>query len=119
RFQLLRRVRGRDGVARGVDLETGVSAPSAASGRGDARARPRFLREESPVHRWRTGAVGPQPLREYRASRRYHILWTSLKEAAARIASLEQELEQSGARIAELEETLWKTGVPASSPEKD
>ena len=61
----------------------------------------------------------PEPLREYRASRRYHILWTELKEAAARIASLEQELEQSGARIAELEETLRKTGVPASSPEKD
>jgi len=25
----------------------------------------------------------PEPLREYRASRRYHILWTELKEAAA------------------------------------
>jgi len=61
----------------------------------------------------------PEPLREYRASRRYHILWTELKEAAARIASLEQELEQSGGRIAELEETLRKAGVAASAPEKD
>src|SRR2546427_12463194 len=61
----------------------------------------------------------PEPLREYRASRRYHILWTELKEAAARIASLEQELEHSGTRIAELEETLRKAGVPASPPGKD
>src|SRR5213594_2113609 len=61
----------------------------------------------------------PEPLREYRASRRYHILWTELKEAAARIASLEQELEQSGTRIAELEETLRKAGVAASPPGKD
>ncbi len=49
---------------------------------------------------------------------RYHILWTELKEAAARIASLEQELEQSGARIAQLEETLRKGGVPAEAAEK-
>ena len=61
----------------------------------------------------------PEPLREYRASRRYHILWTELKEAAARIASLEQELEQAGTRIAELEETLRKAGVAASAPGKD
>jgi predicted RNase H-like HicB family nuclease len=61
----------------------------------------------------------PEPLREYRASRRYHILWTELKEAAARIASLEEALAQSGARIAELEETLRKAGVPASLAEKD
>ena len=53
------------------------------------------------------------------ASRRYHILWTELKEAAARIASLEQELEQAGTRIAELEETLRKAGVAASAPGKD
>src|SRR5207247_850268 len=55
----------------------------------------------------------PEPLREYRASRRYHILWTELKEAAARIASLEQELEQAGTRIAELDETLRTAGVEA------
>ena len=61
----------------------------------------------------------PEPLREYRASRRYHILWTELKEAAARIASLEEALAQSGARVAELEETLRKAGVPASLAEKD
>src|SRR5438552_10258656 len=61
----------------------------------------------------------PEPLREYRASRRYHILWSELKEAAARIASLEQELEQAGTRIAELEETLRKAGVAASAPGKD
>jgi hypothetical protein len=61
----------------------------------------------------------PEPLREYRASRRYHILWTELKEAAARIASLEEALAQSGARIAELEETLRKAGLPASLAEKD
>src|SRR5213079_1111568 len=46
----------------------------------------------------------PEPLREYRASRRYHIMWSELKEAAARIASLEQELEQAGTRIAERSE---------------
>src|SRR5207237_10239129 len=61
----------------------------------------------------------PEPLREYRASRRYHILWTELKEAAARIASLEQELEQSGTRIAGLEETLGKAGVPGPPPGRD
>src|SRR5438445_2136415 len=60
----------------------------------------------------------PEPLREYRASRRYHILWTELKEAAARIASLEQELEQSGTRIAELAATLRKAGVAAGASEK-
>ena len=60
----------------------------------------------------------PEPLREYRASRRYHILWTELKEAAARIASLERELEQSGARIAELEETMRKAGVAPEAVEK-
>src|SRR2546422_5224939 len=60
----------------------------------------------------------PDPLREYQANRRYHILWTELKEAAARIASLEKELEQSGARIAQLEETLRKAGVPAEAAEK-
>src|SRR6267143_2309643 len=61
----------------------------------------------------------PEPLREYRASRRYHISWSELKEAAARIASLEQELEQSGNRIAELEEILRKAEVAASPPGKD
>src|SRR3989449_3399220 len=60
----------------------------------------------------------PEPLRECRASRRYHILWSELKEASARIAELEQELERAGARNAELEETLQKAGVPAPSPEK-
>jgi len=40
------------------------------------------------------------------------------KEAAARIASLEQELEQSGTRIAELEATLRKAGVAAEAAEK-
>src|SRR2546428_11271917 len=60
----------------------------------------------------------PEPLREYRASRRYHILWTALKEAAARIASIQQGLEQSGARIAPLEGTLRKAGVPAEAAEK-
>src|SRR5712691_4462447 len=60
----------------------------------------------------------PEPLREYRASRRYHILWSELKEAAARIAELEQELERAGVRNAELEETLQKAGVPAPSSGK-
>src|SRR6058998_615079 len=60
----------------------------------------------------------PEPLREYRASRRYHILWTELKEAAARIASLEQELERAETRNAELEETLQKAGVPVPSAGK-
>jgi len=60
----------------------------------------------------------PEPLREYRASRRYHILWTELKEAATRIATLEQELERSENRIAELEESLRKAGVPAEAAGK-
>src|SRR5713226_7141607 len=60
----------------------------------------------------------PEPLREYRASRRYHILWSELKEAAARIAELERELEESGARIADLEATLRKAGVAPEAVEK-
>jgi len=36
----------------------------------------------------------PEPLREYRAARRYHILWTELKTAATRIEELEQELDR-------------------------
>src|SRR3990172_8046629 len=53
----------------------------------------------------------PEPLREYRASRRYHILWSELKEAAARIEELESESERSRLRIAELQEHLAKAGV--------
>jgi hypothetical protein len=60
----------------------------------------------------------PEPLREYRASRRYHILWTELKEAAARIESLEQQLGRAEGRIAELEATLRKASVPIESAEK-
>ncbi len=41
----------------------------------------------------------PEPLREYRASRRYHILWSELKAASARIAELEQELERARAAL--------------------
>ncbi|HKZ98442.1 MAG TPA: hypothetical protein VJ326_02475 [Thermoplasmata archaeon] len=36
----------------------------------------------------------PEAMREYRASRRYHILWTELKEAAARIAELEKDVDR-------------------------
>ncbi len=36
----------------------------------------------------------PEALREYRASRRHHILWNELKTAAARIEQLEAELER-------------------------
>src|SRR2546430_17120296 len=50
----------------------------------------------------------PEPLREYRASRRYHILWTELKEAAARIADLERDLAQSQSRITGLATILRK-----------
>ena len=53
----------------------------------------------------------PEPLREYRASRRYHILWTELKEAAARISTLEQDLERAEGRIADLEAGLRKAGI--------
>ena len=60
----------------------------------------------------------PEPLPEYRASRRYHILWSELKESAARIAELERELERAKTRSAELEETLQKAGVPAPSAGK-
>ncbi len=57
----------------------------------------------------------PEPLREYRASRRYHILWTELKEAAARIETLQGELGRAQGRIADLEATLRKAGVPEES----
>jgi hypothetical protein len=57
----------------------------------------------------------PEPLREYRASRRYHILWTELKEAAARIETLERDLARAQARIGDLEATLRKAGVPEES----
>jgi hypothetical protein len=60
----------------------------------------------------------PEPLREYRASRRYHILWTELKEAANRIASLEKDLEASEARNAELQELLRKAGASVPPAEK-
>ena len=60
----------------------------------------------------------PEPLREYRASRRYHILWTELKESAARIAMLEEDLSRAENRIAELKETLRKAGVPAEAAGK-
>lgn len=36
----------------------------------------------------------PEAMREYRASRRYHILWSELKEAAARIEELEKDIER-------------------------
>lgn len=42
----------------------------------------------------------PEALREYRASRRYHILWSELKEAAARIEELERALEKERSRHA-------------------
>ena len=58
----------------------------------------------------------PEPLREYRASRRYHILWTELKEAGARIEELERELEQANLRIAELESTLTKVNASLEKP---
>lgn len=54
----------------------------------------------------------PEPLREYRASRRYHILWTELREAAARIEAFEQDLGRAQGRIADLETVLRKAGVP-------
>ena len=60
----------------------------------------------------------PEPLREYRASRRYHILWTELKEVADRIASLEKNLEASEARVGELEALLRKAGAPVPPAEK-
>lgn len=60
----------------------------------------------------------PEPLREYRASRRYHILWTELKEAGAQIATLEQELERAEMRIAELDETLRKLATPDAAAGK-
>src|SRR5438034_7188042 len=60
----------------------------------------------------------PEPLREYRASRRYHILWTELKEAADRIASLEKNLEASEARVGELEVLLRNARAPAPPAEK-
>ena len=37
----------------------------------------------------------PEPLREYRASRRYHVLWSELKAAAARIEELERALHDA------------------------
>ena len=60
----------------------------------------------------------PEPLREYRASRRYHILWTELKEAAVRIESLEGDLQAREGRIADLEAELRKAGIPIETPGK-
>src|SRR5205809_7375136 len=62
--------------------------------------------------------MDPEPLREYRASRRYHILWSELKEAADRIASLEKDLKASEARVGELEALLRKAGAPVPPAEK-
>jgi len=53
----------------------------------------------------------PEPLREYRASRRYHILWTELKEAAARIEALQEDLRTANSRAAGLEGHLRKAGI--------
>ena len=36
----------------------------------------------------------PEALREYRAARRYHVLWGELKAAAARIEALEVEVRR-------------------------
>src|SRR5438132_4354321 len=58
-FQLLRRVRRPDGVARRVHPETGLPAPPPPPPGGHARARPRFLCKEPPFDGWRTGTVGP------------------------------------------------------------
>ncbi len=60
----------------------------------------------------------PEPLREYRASRRYHILWTELKEAAARIETLEEDLKTADGRIGELEAELRKAGIPVEASGK-
>jgi len=38
--------------------------------------------------------AGGEPLREYRAARRHHILWNELKVAAARIEELEMQVER-------------------------
>jgi len=40
--------------------------------------------------------AGGEPLREYRAARRHHILWNELKVAAARIEELEMQVERPG-----------------------
>jgi hypothetical protein len=58
----------------------------------------------------------PEPLREYRASRRYHILWTELKESAAKIEELEGELDRANLRISELEATLVKLNASLEKP---
>src|SRR5256884_4750610 len=58
-FQLLRRVRRPDGVARRVHPEAGLPAPPPPPPGGHARARSRFLREEPPFDGWRTRAIGP------------------------------------------------------------
>lgn len=43
----------------------------------------------------------PEAVREYRASRRYHVLWSELKAAAARIEALEKEVERLRAAVSE------------------
>lgn len=40
--------------------------------------------------------AGGEPLREYRAARRHHILWNELKIAASRIEELERKIESPG-----------------------
>src|SRR5437762_2824299 len=57
-LQLLRRVRGPHGPSSRVDAEAGLSAPPAPPHGGDAGTRPGLLRDESPGHRRRAGAVG-------------------------------------------------------------
>src|SRR5437870_13815263 len=57
----------------------------------------------------------PEPLREYRASRRYHILWSELKEGAARIAAREQGLERAGGRHAGRQERAQQPAHAAPS----
>ena len=41
-----------------------------------------------------TPPADPEAVREYRAARRHHILWTELKTAAARIEELEAQRER-------------------------
>jgi hypothetical protein len=42
----------------------------------------------------------PEPLREYRASRRHHVLWSELKAAASKIEDLEREIERLRSSLA-------------------
>jgi len=77
----------------------------------------RILREKSPVHGWRAGAVGSGAASRIPGEPSYNILWTELKEAGRADRGLEQELEQSVPASRNWSNPA-KSGSPAEAAEK-